>query len=152
MNRSLQKKKRTGKTIAKINAMDLSSCIDMTGPKSIARQTLSGMSATHIGEVDEQLNKSLKKKINREVKGVIVDIAHREYAPGTCSDGGIGTIRFIDDDGDGMKWCSVAYVLDNRIETGIDLSRITVQRHSEVSVENVLPGRIVAKPDKTPLE
>ncbi len=50
----------------------------MTGPKSIARQTLSGMSATHIGEVDEQLNKSSKKKINREMKGVIVDIAHRE--------------------------------------------------------------------------
>ncbi len=89
-----------------------------------------------------------------------------EYAPGICSDGGIGTIRSIDEDGDGNNWCSVAYVLDKRIETGIDLSRITVtimpykdttsanrvQRHREISVENVLPGRIVAKPDKTPLE
>ena len=50
----------------------------MTGPESIARKTLSGMSATHKGEVDDQLNKTLKKKINREVKGVIVDIANRE--------------------------------------------------------------------------
>ncbi len=89
-----------------------------------------------------------------------------EYAPGTCSDGGIGTVRSIDDDGDGKQWCSVAYVLDKRIETGIDLSRITVtimpykdatsanreQRQREISVENLLPGRIVVKPDKTPLE
>ena len=212
----MQKKKRAGITKGKKNAMDLSSCIDMTGPKSIARTTLAGMSDdTHKGEVDEELNKSLKKKINKEVKGVIVDIAHRElldnllmkhltmsvapvsamvhylkpamqalmgtlntikvgdwvevlyeYAPGTCSDGGIGTIRSIDEDGDGNKWCSVAYVLDKRIETGIDLSRITVtimpykdttsanrvQRQRDISVDNVLPGRIVAKPDSTPLE
>ncbi len=155
--------------------MDLSSCIDMTGPKSIARTTLAGMSETHKGEVDQEINKSLKMKINKEVKGVIVDIAHRElldnllmkhltmsvepvsamvhnlkptmqalmgtlnsikvgdwvevlyeYAPGTCSDGGVGTIRSIDEDGDGNQWCSVAYVIDKRIETGIDLSRITV--------------------------
>ncbi len=58
--------------------MDLSSCIDLTGPKSIARTTLAGMSETHKGEVDQEINKSLKKKINKEVKGVIVDIAHRE--------------------------------------------------------------------------
>jgi hypothetical protein len=49
-----------------------------------------------------------------------------EYAPGTCSDGGVGTIRSIDEDGDGNKWCSVAYVLDKIIEAGIELSRITV--------------------------
>ncbi len=85
MNLSLQKKKRIGKTKAKKNAMDISSCIDMTGPKSIARKTLSGMSATHKGEVNEQLNKTLKKKINREVKGVIVDIAHCELYLADCA-------------------------------------------------------------------
>ncbi len=36
------------------------------------------MSETHKGEVDVEISKSLKKKINKEVKGVIVDIAHRE--------------------------------------------------------------------------
>jgi hypothetical protein len=56
----------------------MSSCLDLTGPKSIARTTLDGMSASHKHVVDLQINKSLKKKTNQEVKGAILDIAHRE--------------------------------------------------------------------------
>ena len=56
----------------------MSSCLDLTGPKSIARTTLEGMSASHKNEVDLKINKSLKKKTNQEVKGTILDIAHRE--------------------------------------------------------------------------
>jgi hypothetical protein len=56
----------------------MSSCLDLTGPKSIARTTLEGMSASHKHEVDLKINKSLKTKINQEVKGTILDIAHRK--------------------------------------------------------------------------
>jgi hypothetical protein len=49
-----------------------------------------------------------------------------DYAPGTCSDGGVGTIMAIDEDAEGKQSCRVSYVLDKRIETGIALKRITV--------------------------
>jgi hypothetical protein len=101
------------------------------------------LSAGAKSAVDATINKTLKKKINKEVKNTIVDVAHREildimncahltksvapaakmvhllkpnmlslmgtihaikvgdwvevqyeYAPGTCSDGGIGTSGF----------------------------------------------------------
>ncbi len=46
--------------------------------------------------------------------------------PGSCSDEGVGEImKFIRDDED-RAWCTVSYVLDKRIETGIDQKRITV--------------------------
>jgi hypothetical protein len=155
--------------------VDMSRCLDLTGPKSIARTTLDGMSASHKNEVDLKINKSLKKKINQEVKGTILDIAHRElldellikhltlsveqadnmvhclkptmqelmgtihairvgdwvevlydYAPGTCSDGGIGTIMALEKDAEGKQTCRVSYILDKRIETGLSLKRITV--------------------------
>ncbi len=49
-----------------------------------------------------------------------------EYAPGTCSDGGVGEIMKINMDEDDRAWCTVSYVLDKRIETCIDQKRITV--------------------------
>jgi hypothetical protein len=50
-----------------------------------------------------------------------------EYAPGTCSDGGVGTVSAIFKDGKGTTWCTVGYILDSRIETGIHHEgRITV--------------------------
>jgi hypothetical protein len=118
--------------------MNMRGCLDLAGPKSVARTTLNGMSDSNKLEVDKEINKSLKKKINKEVKDTILDIAHRElldellmkhltfsvapvkemvhylkptmqelmgtnnaikvgdwcevlydYAPGTCSDGGV---------------------------------------------------------------
>jgi hypothetical protein len=132
------------------------------------------MSASHKLEVDLEINKNLKKKINQEVKDTILDIAHRDellddllmkhltlsvepaedmvhclkptmqalmgtnnaikvgdwvevlyaYAPGTCSDGGVGTIMAIDEDAEENRSCRVSYVLDKIIETGIALNRI----------------------------
>jgi hypothetical protein len=49
-----------------------------------------------------------------------------EYAPGTCSDGGVGVIAEIHECDEGIKTVTVGYVLDNRIERGIAVSRITV--------------------------
>jgi hypothetical protein len=49
-----------------------------------------------------------------------------EYAPGPCSDGGVGSIMKITRDEDDRAWCTVSYVLDKRIETGIDQKRIIV--------------------------
>jgi hypothetical protein len=49
-----------------------------------------------------------------------------EYAPGTCSDGGVGVVVKIETDDDEKSWLTVSYVLDNRIETGIEESRITI--------------------------
>jgi hypothetical protein len=56
----------------------MSSCVNLSGPKSIARSTLEGMSESNKLQVDVQMNISLKKKINKEVKGTILDVAHRE--------------------------------------------------------------------------
>jgi hypothetical protein len=193
----------------------MSSCLDLTGPKSIARTTLEVMSASHKHEVDLKIKNSLKKKINQEVKGTILDIAHRElldellmkhlalsvepaenmvhclkptmqelmgtiheikvgdwvevqydYAPGTCSDGGVGTIMAIDEDAEGKRSCRVSYILDKRIETRIAFNRITVtmmpykdctsanrtRREPDISASNILPERTIAGPDKTPLQ
>jgi hypothetical protein len=162
-----------------------------------------------------EINKTLKKKINKVVKDTILDIAHREllddllmkhltlsvapaeemvhylkptmqelmftnnvikvgdwvevlydYAPGTCSDGGVGEIMAIDEDEDGIKSCRVAYVLDKRIETRVGLNRITVtmmpfkdttstnrtRREHDISSASILPDRAIAAPDKTPLQ
>ncbi len=49
-----------------------------------------------------------------------------EYAPGNCSDGGVGNVMAITKGDDGKLALTVSYVLDCRIETQIDESRITV--------------------------
>jgi hypothetical protein len=114
----------------------------------VARLTLEGMSAENKLAVDHQIEKTLKAKMNKEVKGTILNVAHREplellniehlmksvvetgemihqlkptmekllrtdhaiinvgdwvevlyeYAPGTCSDGGVGSIMKGTDD------------------------------------------------------
>jgi hypothetical protein len=135
-------------------------CINLSGEKSIARVTLASMSDANKEAVDDQIQKTLKGKINREVKGTVLNIAHREllelknvehltksvvdccdmihhlkprmdellrtdhalkvgdwvevmceYAPGTCSDGGVGEIMEISKDDDDRAWCTVSYVL-----------------------------------------
>ncbi len=48
-----------------------------------------------------------------------------EYAPGTCSDGGIGFIGKMETGEDGIVYSTVSYVLDSRIETRIESYRIT---------------------------
>jgi hypothetical protein len=211
---SYQAKKDRPATKVKGQKLDMTGCLDLSGPKSVARTTLDGMTESNKGEVANEINKSLKKKINKEVKDTILDVAHRkllddlfmkhltlsvapieamvhhlkptmqelmgsnnaikvgdwvevlyDYAPGTCSDGGVGEIMAIDEDEDGVRSC-VSYVLDKRIETSIALNRITVtmmpykdttsvnrtRRDPDLSSANILPDRVIAAPDKTPLE
>jgi hypothetical protein len=89
-----------------------------------------------------------------------------EYAPGTCSDGGIGEVFEIRMDEDDIAWCNVAYVLDHRIEKDIHQSRITVtmmpykdatttkrgKRASTNPSDEEIQSRIIEPPNKTPLE
>ncbi len=193
----------------------MTSCIDLTGPKSVARTTLAGLSETNKRAVNKKINNTLKTKINKEVKSTILDVAHRElldrmncehltksvaradkmvhplkptilavmgtvhtikvgdwvevlydYAPGTCSDGGIGTVSAVNTDEKGNVFCSVGYVLDKRIETSIEARRITVTMmpYKEIASskrvrreplpyeEALMPSRTVAVPIKSPLE
>jgi hypothetical protein len=195
--------------------MGLPECIDLAGGKSMARITLAGMNEQDKLAFDKQIEKTLKAKINKEVKGTILDVAHREllekmnvehltnsvsdtremihalkptlaallqtehaikfgdwvevlyeYAPGTCSDGGVGSIVKIERDADERAWCTVAYVLDNRVESRIDQNRITVTimsfkdltstkrkgraRQAIVVEEN--ETRKYEPPDRTPIE
>ena len=78
----------------------------------------------------------------------------------------MGTIAAIETTHEGKIYCTVGYVLDKRIETGIDASRITVTimpykdktstkraRHEPVKIvdeEDV--SRLVVTPDRTPLQ
>jgi hypothetical protein len=89
-----------------------------------------------------------------------------EYAPGTCSDGGVGSIVKIERDGDERAWCTVAYVLDKRVESGIDQNRITVTimpykdltskkrqgRDRQETVVEETETRKYEPPDRTPIE
>jgi hypothetical protein len=67
------KKKRKKK-----DQLSLSSCINLTGAKSVARTTHDSMSDKNKDEARDEINKSLKNKINKEVKHTLLDIAHRE--------------------------------------------------------------------------
>jgi hypothetical protein len=92
-----------------------------------------------------------------------------EYAPGTCSDGGVGTVMaIVKDDEDGKAWLTVSYVLDYVDSELIDASRITVtmmpykdltsasrsRREPVGNSDNVvlMPDREHAIPERTPLE
>jgi hypothetical protein len=91
-----------------------------------------------------------------------------EYAPGTCSDGGVGSVMEIVEDDDKKSWITVSYVLDSRIETRIDESRITITMmpykdvtsasrdrrngSSQLDVVELMPERQLQVPDRTPLE
>jgi hypothetical protein len=67
------KKKKTKK-----DQLSLSSCINLTGAKSVARTTHDSMSDKNRDEARDEINKTLKTKINKEVKNALLDIAHRE--------------------------------------------------------------------------
>jgi hypothetical protein len=47
-------------------------CINLSGEKSIARVTLASMSEANKEAVDDQIQKTLKGKINKEVKGTVL--------------------------------------------------------------------------------
>jgi hypothetical protein len=66
-------KKRTKK-----GQLSLPQCIDLTGPKSVARQKLQGMSKSNLEAVDQQIGKKLKANLNKQVKDAIVDVAHSD--------------------------------------------------------------------------
>ncbi len=90
-----------------------------------------------------------------------------EYAPGTCSDGGIGYIMNMDNGEEGIVYSTVSYVLDSTIETRIKSKRITVTpmpykdsscttRSKNVvaaaSEVELMPDRVYAVPVRSPLE
>jgi hypothetical protein len=89
-----------------------------------------------------------------------------EYAPGTCSDGGVGFIGAIETNEDGGISCSVSYILDKRIEKWVDPARITVtimpykdttstKRNKRDAVESqpeVLPDRVYEPPQRSAIE
>jgi hypothetical protein len=74
----IQKKRRAPSKTKKKKQVDITACIDLTGPKSVARFTLDGLSESNKRVVDNEINKTLKAKINKEVKNTILDVAHRE--------------------------------------------------------------------------
>ncbi len=58
--------------------LSLSDCINLTGAKSVTRTTHDGLSAENKSAASDAINKTLKTKINKEVKNTLVDIAYRE--------------------------------------------------------------------------
>jgi hypothetical protein len=58
--------------------LSLSDCMDLTGAKSVARTTYDGLSEENKAAATEEIKKTLKTKINKEVKNTLLDIAHRE--------------------------------------------------------------------------
>ncbi len=52
-------------------------CIDLSGPKSVARQTLAKMSASGKEAVEASIGKTLKGQINKAMKSTILDVAHQ---------------------------------------------------------------------------
>jgi hypothetical protein len=90
-----------------------------------------------------------------------------EYAPGTCSDGGIGCIAKMETSEGGIVYCTVAYVLDARIETRVEAHRITVtpmpykdaasttrSMNVDTAAKEVelMPSRVLPVPVRSPLE
>ena len=63
----------------KKNRLQLLDCpsIDLTGPKSVSRQTLATMSASGKEAVEAAIGKTLKGQINKAVKSTILDVAHQ---------------------------------------------------------------------------
>ncbi len=55
---------------------DITACIDLTEPKSVARSTLEGLSDSNKRPVDIKINKILKANINKEVKNTILGVTH----------------------------------------------------------------------------
>jgi hypothetical protein len=58
--------------------LSLSDCINLTGAKSVARTTHDGLLAENKSAASDEINKTLKIKINKEVKSTLLDIAYRE--------------------------------------------------------------------------
>jgi hypothetical protein len=58
--------------------LSLSDAIDLTGAKSVARQTHDSLSVQNKEAANQQSAKTLKTKINKETKDILLDVAHRE--------------------------------------------------------------------------
>ena len=139
-------------------------CLDRMNMENLTRSVVPVRSMVHkLKPTMLQLEDS-----ERAIKvGDYVEVLY-EYAPGTCSDGGVGVIAEIHECDEGIKTVTVGYVLDNRIERGIAVSRITVtmmpfkettsssrnQRPSSVDAKNavLMPDRVRAVPERSPLE
>jgi hypothetical protein len=50
----------------------------LTGPTSVARTTHAGLSEENKAAATDEIKKTLKTKINKEVKNTLLDIAHRK--------------------------------------------------------------------------
>jgi hypothetical protein len=71
-------KEKLEKEKEKNDQLSLSSCINLTGAKSVARTTHDSMSDKNKDEARDEINITLKTKINKEVKNTLLDVAHRE--------------------------------------------------------------------------
>jgi hypothetical protein len=94
-----------------------------------------------------------------------VEVAY-EYAPGTCSDGGVAFIMAIEKNDSGRAICTVSYIIDSRIEKFVDQARITVtimpykdstsanrqKRAVQQLQAEVLPDRVYEAPERSNLE
>jgi hypothetical protein len=128
------------------------------------------LSVVPAAQMIHKLKPTMKQLFDTEGQikiGDYVEVLY-EYAPGTCSDGGVGTIMEIVTDEDGKSWLTVSYVLDKRIETRIDETRITItmmpykdltsasrdrrNAASQLDAVELMPDRQLHVPERTPLQ
>jgi hypothetical protein len=75
----LSKKKKKAVSNARRNKeATINACIDLTATGSIAGQALDALSSQDKLVVKEKIAKTLKKAINKNVKDVVLDVAHKE--------------------------------------------------------------------------
>ncbi len=60
------------------NEATMKACIDLTANNSIAGQALDALSSQDKQVVKDKISKTLKKAINKNVKDVVLDVAHKE--------------------------------------------------------------------------
>jgi hypothetical protein len=70
--RNEEKKKGWGKK----GKLALANCIDLTGPNTIARQTLDEMSENKKSALEKTIGSTLQTKLNKNVRDAILDEAH----------------------------------------------------------------------------
>ena len=73
-----QKKKKVPTNARQKKEATINACIDLTATSSIAGQALDALSSQDKQVVKEKISKTLKKAINKNVKDVVLDVAHKE--------------------------------------------------------------------------
>jgi hypothetical protein len=74
----IQKKVRPKKKRIEKGTLPLPQCIDLTEPKSVARQTMEGMDAESLHAVGKLIKTKVKATLNNEVKAALLDEKHRD--------------------------------------------------------------------------